>query len=436
MSERVKLTSIEDEPLFKEFCSNREIKHESIRAYKYALLKYCNFVNKGLEELIEEAEEEEELSIRMRKRKINQYLTNFKSRLDESDLSERSKKQIIMLVKAFYKEFDIEIPQSKRRKSSPARAETIADLPTIEEIQLFLEYCSSVYKAIVLTSLSSGMSRAEISSLTFKHFYDALSLTPYPETLRELIDKAKTNTNDILFWNITRVKTGNIYFTFSSPESLDRIIMYLEELYQRHPDYKPKLEDNLFRSTPPNKPLNANNIGSMFVFINKRNGFRRVNGRFVVRSHNLRKYFATTLEKNKIPHLTSRWLLGHTVDKVTNAYFKPDAEAVKNDYLKVVNQLTTNKVEIKLINQYENLQQQIEEIRHNEQKHLEVIGELMEIANIEMTNLGNADLTDEEAKSIVNEERWKLSRRIAHVQSKLNGKIQFKDKVQYESKVL
>lgn len=65
-----------------------------------------------------------------------------------------------------------------------------------------------------------------------------------------------------------------------------------------------------------------------------------------MRTHNLRKFFATTLEKNKVPHLTSRWLLGHTIDPTTDAYFKADPESLKPDYLEVVDQLTTNKQKV------------------------------------------------------------------------------------------
>jgi len=363
MSEKYK-SNIDNEPIFNEFCANRELSYNSTRLYKYALKKYSNFTNKTLEELIEEAEDEEEAGIRLRKREINKYLRNFKVSLDGSDLNESSKKHIILLVKAFYREFDIEIPKSKRRKlRKSTNAETIADLPTMEEIQLFMEHCNSVYKAIIVTGLSSGMSRAEIASLTFKNLFDAISLKPYPETLPELIDILKANTNLILFWNVKRIKTGNNYFTFSSPESLDRIIIYLEELCFRYPDFKPNPDDNLFRSIPTNNPLSADTMGATFNYINTSHGFRRVNQRYVVRNHNLRKYFATTMEKNKVTHLAIRWMLGHTIDVVTNAYFKPDPEAVRQEYLKVVNELTTNKVQIKVINKYEEIKHDIDTLK-------------------------------------------------------------------------
>lgn len=366
MSGKNRSIKIDNEPIFNDFCLNRELSPNSIHLYKYALRKYSNFTNKSLKELIEEAEVEEDSGIRLRKRGINKYLQNFKASLDESDIAESSKKHIIMLVKAFYREFDIEIPKSKRRKSRKStNAGTIADLPTMEEIQLFMEHCNSIYKAIIVTSMSSGMSRAEIASLTFKNLFDAISLKTYPESLPEIVDILKNTDSNILFWNVKRIKTGNYYFTFSSPESLDRITIYLEELCFRHPDYKPKLDDNLFRSIPKNKPLSADTIGSTFYYINSNHGFRKVNKRYVMRNHNLRKYFATTLEKNKVPHLFTRWMLGHSIDSVTDAYFKPDPEIIKQDYLNVVNELTTNKVEIKVINKYEEIKHDVNTIKED-----------------------------------------------------------------------
>ncbi|KAF5040539.1 hypothetical protein DSECCO2_532380 [anaerobic digester metagenome] len=358
----------EDEPIFIQFCSKRELRFESVKSYRYALRKYIEFTNKKLEELIEEAESEEDEHphIRLRKRKINLYLTNFKSALDESDLSEKTKKYIILLVKAFYREFDIEVPKSKRGKSiNSTNNETIDDLPTMKEIERFMEYCNSVYKAIIVTGLSSGMSRAELSSLTFKHFFDAIPLESYPETLPDALYVLKEKKDLVLFWNIERVKTGNKYFTFSSPESLDHITTYLEELHHKHPEFNPKLEDKLFRSLSVNNPINTNTMGSKFNYTNKNHDFRRVNGCYVVRNHNLRKYFATTLERNKVPHLSTRWMLGHTIDKVTNAYFKADPKSVKEDYLNVVNSLTTNKVEIRVINKYEEIKHDIDTLKED-----------------------------------------------------------------------
>jgi len=68
----------------------------------------------------------------------------------------------------------------------------------------------------------------------------------------------------------------------------------------------------------------------------------------LVRPHALRKLFASTLEKNNFPYIANRHILGHSVDKTTGAYFKADPDAVKEEYIQILNHLTTNQVEIKV----------------------------------------------------------------------------------------
>lgn len=65
-------------------------------------------------------------------------------------------------------------------------------------------------------------------------------------------------------------------------------------------------------------------MGTYLYNINKEHGFRRYNGRYVYLPHGFRRFFASTLERNKIPHLTIRWLMGHLFDSTTGAYFKID----------------------------------------------------------------------------------------------------------------
>ena len=361
---------VENEEIFKEFCSNRELAPRSITLYANILQMYSDFTGLTLEELIDEAEDEEDLNVRYRRRKINKYLNDFKQHIE--DYSYNYKQQIMTSVKAFYNEYDIQLPRSRRAKSRKSKPpETIADLPTMDEIRKFIEHCNTTYKAIVTLGLSSGMSRAELSNLTFKHFYDAIPLEKYPNDIHELIEKTKEKGDFVPFWNITRIKTGKKYFTFSSPESVDRILDYLEELNFKNPDFIPNPEDYFLRNTSSNKHINADNMGALLPYINRVNGFRQVNGRYVVRCHTLRKYFATTLERNKVPHLTTRWLLGHSIDNTTSAYFKADPESVKEDYLDVIDELSIKEVEVKTITTdgYDKLLEKIEKLEADNKKY-------------------------------------------------------------------
>lgn len=348
--------NVKDMMEFKEYCEIRGLSPNSIKFYAIVFNKYVTFTGKTLEELLEEAELEEDLEVKMRKRKLRKHLIGFKLELKKQGLSNLYIKQSLTLIKSYYRENYITLPFEPKRKSrSDKKQPTIHNLPTMEEIQSFIESAKPTYKAIATVMLSSGMSRAEICSLTFKHLYNAIPLPKTPQNMEDLIEKLELNKDQILFWNIIRIKTGNHYFTFTSPEATDYILKYLKELYLKHPEYNPKSEDTLFRNN--NVPITPHSVSEMFRAINLRLGLREINNRVVVRPHNLRKYFATTLEKAKMPHLSTRWLMGHNLDDTTSSYFFADPETLRADYIGVLDQLTTSKVEIKVVNQFEDIKQ-------------------------------------------------------------------------------
>lgn len=352
---------IEDEKIFKDFCKIRGIRKSTIELYRGNLQKYVNFTGKTLEELIDEADEEEELGSRLRKRKITQYLMDFKEYLDTTDLAESTKDYNIKLVRSFYSEYDIQLPKAFRRKKRSDSTKDILyeDLPTIGDISHLLKYLNATYKSITLLCLSSGMSRSEIASLTFKNFYDAISLDPYPESMKELLNRLSELNNLVPLWKITRVKTDKAYFTFSSPEALDAIVAYLKEFNRKFKDYDPKHTDAIFR-TKFNEPIKTFGISEMYRKANERAGFENVGKYSYITPHALRRVFASTLERNKMPHLMTRWLMGHTLDKTTSAYFKADPMAIKEEYLQVLDQITTDQVEIKIIKtEYDDIKQRL-----------------------------------------------------------------------------
>jgi len=199
------------------------------------------------------------------------------------------------------------------------------------------------------------MSKAEICQLTLKDLFEAINLDIYPETLEELIDRLDQMTDIIPVWCIIRVKTGNKFFTFSSPEAFYAIIDYLKELKRKveNPDKRTRNaeyifapETNLFLSKVYT-PLSVFTLGKYYTRLNEKAGFGTVNGVAFFRSHILRKIFASTLEKYKMPYLMTRRIMGHKIDKTTSAYFKADPQTIKEEYILILDHLTTNQVKIK-----------------------------------------------------------------------------------------
>ena len=355
---------VKNEKIFQEFCDNRGLAEGTIGNYKVALQRYSNFTNKTLEELIQEADDEEEANIKMRKRKIKLYLFGFKRWLREQEYSDTYTNHLIVLVRSFYSEYDIELPKNLKRKSRrDKKQETIEDLPTMDDVKKSLEYSSHTYMALTLLMVSSGMSRAEVCSLTFENFYKAVGLPKdFKKPLPDLIERVKSMDNLIPIWKIRRVKTSRPYFTFCSPQATNAILEYLGQQYRAY-EWQPKPEDQLFRNYE--LPITRSAVSRQYQRINKIAGFPKVNNKILIRPHSLRKLFATTLEKNRMPHLMIRWLMGHTIDGTTDAYFKADPEALKIEYLNVVNALSTNEVEVTTITTegYREVKDEIEELK-------------------------------------------------------------------------
>lgn len=103
-------------------------------------------------------------------------------------------------------------------------------------------------------------------------------------------------------WQIKRYKTGKGYITFSSPESIQMMVHYLiDRILQNRPIMS--LDDWLFESL--GKQLRVNTINPYFRSLNDRCEFGFVGNNRFFTSHKLKKYFASTLHKNKIPELTT-----------------------------------------------------------------------------------------------------------------------------------
>jgi len=361
---------VEDSEMFQEFCFERELKEASINTYKHSLQMYVDFTGKTLEDLIEESEEEQNSGVLKRKRKIKEYFNRFKKHLNDAKnqrgkpYSDASKRQFIVLLQAFYNHFDIDPPKPKNRKRrSRNQVQTIDQLPSMEEIQEIMELANSLYRATITLGLSSGMGASEIVSLTFGHFYDAIGLKEYPDSIPDLLKMAKEDDNIVPLWKIIRIKTEKSYFTFSSPENVMYILKYLKEFNIKYPDYQPKPTDKLFRSLKYNRPIKPNSLTVMYGRLHDRLDQRSLNDRIIVRSHNLRKRFASTLEANKMSYIRIKWLMGHDVQTTDDSYFYAEEESIRADYVEILDQLTTDKVQIRVVNKYETVSQELEEVK-------------------------------------------------------------------------
>lgn len=301
--------------------------------------KYVQYTGLLPTEFIEEAEAEELQGVLLRKRRINIHLSGFYDYL-KGRYTPSSCQHIIGFIRSFYNYYDIQLPKHRiRYEREPALS--VDDLPGREEIKRALTYANPMYRALIVLMASSGMGISEAVSLTVKDFFNAIEYNMDETSVKVPIPTYQNNDipeGMVATWNILRVKTQTPYTTFSTPESIRLLIEYLQTKPPK------KLSSPLFIGKK-NTPLNRHVAVEYFSVLNKKCGWGRAGNLNYFRSHNLRKFFASTLERSPIEHLKIRRMMGHSVDKtLTGAYFKLDVDDLRESYKTVVPLLTFTEI--------------------------------------------------------------------------------------------
>jgi integrase len=363
---------MEDQKL-REFLENRQIKPNTERSYRQYLNKYSKVIGLSLTALIDQAEEDEDKRLRMRQRRIKFHLQNFRNQLQSEGKTYRTIKTALTIVGTFYKEFEIELPKQKIKSTSTER-KNIEHIPTKDNIRTAIEYANPKYQAIITLMASSGMGSSEIRNLKVNDLLKALNI-PIKKIekalfdIRELIDLVDGST--IPTWQISRVKTGKPYFTFSTPESLKYILRFLEL-------YPPEsVDDYLFPAAQYGGKLGESGFAKYFKKINEKCGFPMNGSQIFFRSQSLPKYFETILMQVNLPQLKIDWLLGHRIDKTTEAYFKATPDGLKRDYLKLMRLLVfMEDVKIREVTdeRLQELEREIEDVKKTKKILEDILG--------------------------------------------------------------
>ena len=295
--------------------------------YRVVVRQYEEHTHLSLQELIDEADLEEEQGIRMKRRKIKKYLTSFIQENSQKYKSSTLNKKI-SIIRSVYYYFEIEVPHIPFQKDK--RIEKIGDIPNRNHIKQALESTNNKkIKAIVCFMAVSGCGSAETRNITIQDLMEATAEYHNETSVAQWIHKMKNTENVVPTIPVIRQKTSNEYFVFCTPESMNFIADYLEDrLYSE--DIFP--ESKLF-------PYSEQGVGKLYWRLNERNKWGYVNSHTFFRSHSMRKFFATTLTKSKVDFIITEFLLGHHIESSTAAYYKLDPNAVKEVYMNIMNEL-------------------------------------------------------------------------------------------------
>jgi integrase len=272
-------------------------------------------------------------------------------------------------VKSFYRNFDIDLPNTGKNNST-IPLEHHKFIPDRETIREILELATLRNKAIIFCGCSAGLSVNEIVNLKvgqFRKGYD-------PDT-------------GIPTLHMRRQKVQYDYITFLSPEATKATQRYLDWRNNDHVESNgPRRErtsegrrvysddDYLFISDYSKEnflethddALRKLGIHAIVTVYRRLGGEVGGSGKWRdIRSHNMRKYFNTTLLNAGADIFFVDFLMGHKISGTHDAYYRADSEALKKKYIKYLPFLAIEDTEVHTIEseEYRMLREENEQMK-------------------------------------------------------------------------
>ena len=350
---------------FEQFVEERNLSHKTIKQYKTSWKQYCQYNQMTMEELIDEADNEEEQGVRMKKRTLKTRLTGFRTHLIENGNSKNSIVNKMNQVKAIYRHYEIEIPNLPYLSDKNICKEcpiTYDDLPTKTIIREALDFATINMRAFILLQVSSGMGKAECLSLSVGDYLTACGVLDTNRSIRQmLVDIYKEDEAIVPTFRLKRQKVNEYYYTFCSIEATREIAKML--LNQRR---ELTLDSQLFK-------IGDNYVNELFSQINDVLGLGKVGKYNRFRSHMLRKFNATALTtgENALSEEEVDFLQGRSRGKIRETYMKKNPVELKHKYIQAMNNVLINHE-----SSVTNVQRR--ELEQNEEK----IGKILELVNV------------------------------------------------------
>ncbi|RJS48482.1 MAG: hypothetical protein CIT03_07845 [Methanobacterium sp.] len=331
----------------------KDLEKSTLKAYLNCLRNFCKVIGKTPDELILEADAEEEKGIKLRDRKINLYFLKFKRKLENDGKANGTIKLNIYALKSFYSSLDIQVPNFKTPRGDISLEKNYGKLISQFELQTLINIAASRERALIYIMALSGMAQAEARRLTIRQFMDAVGEVIDKEinSMEELFAEEKKLEEHILTIHLVRKKVNYRYITFIPPEASMQIISYLKErMYGRNQNIRITDYESPIFVKINGEHIDRDCIVTNFRRIGLEAGFKKKKGAYSFwRAHGLRKYFISTIMNKLGDKVLADFLAGHKISDVDRAYWYMDPEDLKKRYLKALPYLSIDQVKVKTI---------------------------------------------------------------------------------------
>ena len=305
-----------------EMMLTHNLTYESMKTYRQTLTHYSNLMSMPLNELLLEAEQEEENGIRWKHRTLRKRLIQYQNYLLKTYRYNTAKSYMTKL-KTWYYDHDIEIgklPPMNKKQGNLSEPITFDDLPTKEVLRKAYNLGTPVFKAILLFTISSGCGKQEVLNLKLDDYYEWIQPYTPEQILTDGIDIVPTI-------RLRRQKTNKYYTTFCSPEAVREIATYLQTRKDN--------SDRLFK-------ISYRHLTQLFVNYNRLLGLGTINDTGILRMHMLRKFHASHLynAENGLSLDEIDSLQGRSKNITRESYYFNSVEDLKKKYIRNIEQVT------------------------------------------------------------------------------------------------
>ena len=318
---------IKNSEIFRNFKDELNLENTStIDNYLTSLTGYCEYYDMTIEELIKEADDEEERKVRLSKRKLKNRLIKYRKHLYTKYANKTVSTKMSDIV-YFYVINDVEIPPMPKPNEPYEPELTYKEIPTKEHVKRALETTTSVKnRALFLFCMTSGASSAEARIFSVREYMEGTEYYHGEKTdIQKALDKMDGKTDVYPVFHLVRKKKKKDYYSAITPEANQFIINYLKERENL------TLDDKVF-------DYSRKGVTNAYQYVNDLNewGWVKNNRQRFFTCHQMRRLNANIIDNVRLVHM----IQGKKFDTTVEAYFKRDPNKIRDKYKKYIPSLT------------------------------------------------------------------------------------------------
>lgn len=389
----MKVKELKDDKIIKEWLSAIKASENTKQTYLEGMQTFTEWVKKTPEQLLLEAEAEVRAGKLMRERNIKSYFSEYREELEGRELAPLTVKGRMTVISSFYKSNNIDLPIIPRSVHKAKPQKKRRTIPTKEDLHYVLGFCDPLERALILVGVSSGLAINEISNLTLGDFLDG-----YDEK------------SGITTFNLIRKKVNYEFTTFLSREASAAVRAYLDWREREGINYEHLRKQRV--STKEGYLFISRAVAYSYLTIKKEKDreklrqldvqsimgiYRRLSeeackssphGEWnLIRSHNMRRFFNSTMLNAGADSFFVEFCMGHTLDDTRSAYFRASPDKLKEIYLKFVPYLTIQKeADVSESPEYLRIKQENQILQAETARHVVERSELQEL-RVEMERM-------------------------------------------------